>query len=83
MPMILDQATRPDNIAVATGLILGALCDALIAKNVLTTSEVRDVMVTAMKGVGARPSNEAAGVAEIIGAFSRHYGVRIGASRLY
>jgi hypothetical protein len=81
--MILDQAARPDSIAVATGLILSALCDALIAKNVMTASEIRDVMVTAMKGVGARPSNETAAVADIIGAFSRHYGVRIGASRLY
>jgi|HubBroStandDraft_6_1064221.scaffolds.fasta_scaffold4090279_1 hypothetical protein len=81
--MIVDQHARPESIAVASGLILGALLDALIAKNLLTASEIREVTVQAMKGVGARPSNEAAAVADIIGAFTRHYGVRVGSSRLY
>ena len=81
--MIVDQSAKPESIAVASGLILAALLDALIAKNIMTASEVREVMVSAMKGVGARPSSEGAGVAEIIGAFTRHYGVRVGTSRLY
>jgi hypothetical protein len=81
--MIIDQNARPESIAVASGLMLGALLDALIAKNVLTASEVREVTVSAMKGVGARPSSEAAGVAEIISAFTRHYGARTATGRLY
>jgi hypothetical protein len=81
--MIMDQSARPESIAVAGGLILSALLDALIAKNVMTASEIREVMVQAMKGVGARPSHETAGVAEILAAFTRHYGVRVGTARLY
>ncbi len=79
--MIIDQNAKPETIAVATGLILGALLDALIAKNIVTASEVREITVSAMKGVGARPSSETAPVAEIITAFTRHYGARSGAAR--
>jgi hypothetical protein len=81
--MIIDQNARPESISVASGLILSALLDALIAKNVMTAGEVRDVMTNAMKGVGARPSHETGALAEIIAAFSRHYGARSGLARQF
>ena len=81
--MIIDQNAKPESIAVASSLILGALLDALIAKNLMTSAEIRDVMVSAMKGIGARPSSETAGIEQIVTAFMRHYGARSVTPRNY
>jgi hypothetical protein len=74
--MILDANASPTSIAIASGLILSALVEALIAKNFLSAKEVHYVMGNALNGISSRPNGQGLGAAEVISAFSRHYAQR-------
>jgi hypothetical protein len=50
----LNPTVSPNSIAIASGAVLLGLLDAIVAKGVLSTSEVRDILQSAMLGIGTR-----------------------------
>ncbi len=50
----IDMTVPTEGIAIASGLIVGALIDALVKKDVLTRDEVATALEEAMFALGAR-----------------------------
>jgi hypothetical protein len=74
--MILDTDASPTSIAIASGLILNALVEALISKHFLSAQEVHYVLGNALNGISSRPRDQGLGAAEVISAFSRRFAQR-------
>jgi hypothetical protein len=69
----ISPAADPKDIAIASGAILAALIDSLIAKGVLTADDAHKIMAAALNGTSARAATDGPGAAHIVATLARAY----------
>lgn len=74
---IPDTATPPDSLAVVSCAVVFALLDALIEKDILSRTEIQNVLQTAAAGVAARAQLPYGVKAhELMGSLRQHFADR-------